>query len=317
MRNISANLTRVATVLFVSILLSANSIAAQRQEKLIRKADIPAEPFQIVSLKVKGKSVGLKRKFVGDDDWLKNFEVEVKNTSEKQIVYLTVEVFFPAMETLSFPLVTPLRFGKMPATPEEASTIKGIAPGKSVKLIFDEQLYENVKSDLKSKTGGRYAYDHVELRLGMTIFSDDTMWSEGQTLRRDPANPLRWKIAISPDDVLLLDSQLRYGSSWQTRFRDASLLRAARRGTCVMRDGTDQYQCGIDRCQFFNEPCYIFYDSYLVHSSQERNNTELNIEYSSCLGPYCNYCGPSQLVYKARYDPSCTWTADERPQIIG
>lgn len=315
MKKSPVGLSRLITALSTCLLLSASVVAAQRQEKELRKVEIPGEPFQLVSLKVKGRAVALKRKFVGDADWLKDFEVVVKNVSEKQIVYLTVEVFFPATETLPYPLVVPLRFGKMPESPEEIASLKGLAPGKSAKLVFDGQLFENVMGDLSSKTGGKYTYDSVELRVGMTVFSDDTMWSEGQTMRRDPSKPGRWRAADSPDDILSFVSPVTEVFGKQARFQEASLLKTTQATGCVMKETTDHYQCGYDRCDLYpTNPCYVYYDSYIISSIQTRNNWKLDTEYSSCTGSVCNWCGSSQPVNKTRYDPSCTWTSEERPQ---
>lgn len=273
MRNTSAKLSRLATALFACLLLSASAVAAQRQEKELRKMDIPGEPFQLVSLKVKGREVGVRRKFVGDDDWLKDFEVEVKNTSEKQIVYLEVEIIFPATETLLHRLIASLRFGRMPESPEETASLKGLAPGKSAKLVFDEQLFENVMGDLSSKTGGRYAYDSVEIRVGMTVFGDDTMWSEAQIMRRDPTTPGRWRAVDLPDNIPPSVSLFTEVFGKQARFQEASLLKPTQAAGCVMEVTTDHYQCGYDRCDLHpTNPCYVSYSSYLLSPIQNRNN---------------------------------------------
>jgi hypothetical protein len=85
-------------------------------KKVVHKENDHTSPVELSALKHKGKTVDFNRAFAAvGDDWLKNLSVEVKNVSNREIVYLKVELNFPSGDSDDRVLVTYIEYGKRPS----------------------------------------------------------------------------------------------------------------------------------------------------------------------------------------------------------
>jgi hypothetical protein len=162
------------------------------EKKVVRKENDPTSPVEIGQLKHKGKPVNFNRAFDADagDDWLKDLSVEVKNVSDRPIIYLKIELNFPSDDSEDRALVTYLEYGKQPTEGDAAAPdFKPLRPGETITLSVPEWVPGAVRRSLqKEGSGSALKLNRVKVYANQAWFDKDTMWMLGTTFRRDPAN---------------------------------------------------------------------------------------------------------------------------------
>jgi hypothetical protein len=187
-------LTAEAFVLGVQAQNGAPTLPAQRARTLNKKF-LPKEPVEIVGVKTAGQAVKFGGAFKASEDWLKGLTLNLKNISDKPIVYIAVDVRVDGTVTPRRRSAVTMTYGQRPTGPAASgsSAQRAIAPGESVEIIFTDALYDNLRT-LVQQDGSdvSHALDEAELKVDFIIFEDDSAWGNGRTLRRNPNNPAKW-----------------------------------------------------------------------------------------------------------------------------
>lgn len=184
------------SVLPMTSLWPVTTTTQQDKERMVKKKSWRNEPLEISKLKIRGKLTDLNKKFVEEDDWLRGFSVEVKNTSSKTITYIELDLEFPALSgsTGERPSLDHLLYGEYPAPPGEATTPHSdqppLLPGETANLTFMD--YDGLREFL-NQTGKPASIKQLDIGISTVIFSDGTKWEGGQIFHRDPDNPNRWR----------------------------------------------------------------------------------------------------------------------------
>jgi hypothetical protein len=195
--------SRRSIVLVMSLLLVSMSmfvstfhgLAGQVKEREIKKLNWPKEPVKIGKVKAKGSVVTIGEKFRADDDWLKGLTFSVKNSSDKTITYLEIELSFPREKSAPEDPDAHDRiiYGQYPVLPGETATLHPdqppIRPGDTVDIILKD--YEGIREFLNN-THYPLSISRLEVSVGDVVFDDGTKWSGGGLFRRDPHNPGGW-----------------------------------------------------------------------------------------------------------------------------
>ena len=182
-----------ATIWAVSSSLSVGitSASAQDTERSLNKTEsYDNEPLTIVGIKASNRSVKPGEKFSGNNDWLKNASIRVQNSSEKDIVYIEIDLNFPETKTSGNEISYRLKLGHRPGAHDTNPPLLLKANDGAV-LNLDDDRYDQLVKVVEQRhpmSGIR----RVDMRLGFVIFSDGTAWSGGLFQRRDPNNPNRY-----------------------------------------------------------------------------------------------------------------------------
>jgi hypothetical protein len=183
----------VALAMLASTLLAVNSTAQQDQERLLEKQVHQKEPLRIKAIKGKKGDVNISKKFLDDNDWLKGLTFRLENISDKNIVFVRLEVEFPRSDDVP-PLVFDLQYGAglLPNDSPPANPVIPIKPGEDVVLSLSDADYEALQHLLG---GLKYpqSIKHAILDINMVIFDDGIMWNIGRLMKRDPNNPRHWR----------------------------------------------------------------------------------------------------------------------------
>ncbi|HZH89281.1 MAG TPA: hypothetical protein VEX70_01550 [Pyrinomonadaceae bacterium] len=188
----------IISLLVISVSMFAptfHGLAWQAKEREVKKLNWPKEPVKIGKLKAKGAIIVLGGKFRAEDDWLKGLTFSVKNTSEKTITYVEIELNFPREKGAQAEPDAHDRiiYGQYPALPGETSTPHPdqppIRPGETVDVVLKD--YDGVR-DFLNNTHYPAGIHQLEVSVGDVVFDDGTKWSGGGLFRRDPDNPGGW-----------------------------------------------------------------------------------------------------------------------------
>ena len=201
-------LTFVTVVMVAGLVLVVRGSSAQQpQERLLEKQVHEKEPLRIKAIKGKKGDILISKKFLDDSDWLKGLSFRLENISDKNIVFVQLEVEFPRSDDVP-PLVFTLQYGAG-LLPNDPSTANPIKPGEDVVLSFSDEDYgglQHLLGEMKyPKSIGR-----AILNLHMVIFDDGIMWNAGRLMKRDPNNPRHWRgienfpgIGSTPNELTL------------------------------------------------------------------------------------------------------------------
>jgi hypothetical protein len=166
-------------------------MAGQDVEKSLSKTEsYDNEPLRIVEVIAGNKSVKLGEKFHGDDDWIKNASIRVKNVSDKPIIYIEIDFNFPETKTSGNEMSYRLKLGHRPGAHDKNQPLQ-LKNGDETVLTLDGERYDQLVKFLEKRhpiSGIRKA----TIRIGFVIFADGTGWSGGLFHRRDPNNPNRY-----------------------------------------------------------------------------------------------------------------------------
>ena len=168
-------------------------------ERVINKRSWHNEPVRLMKLKVKEKPIGLKQKFLEEDDeWFRSLNIELKNVSNKPIVFINFTLIFARPEKYGTPIplegapyASDLRYGRDPLTPKATvppDELNPIMPGKTINLIVTSDIGDRAVASFK-KLNYSAGVKELWLVLGRVVFDDDTMWNAGNLFRRDPNSP--------------------------------------------------------------------------------------------------------------------------------
>jgi hypothetical protein len=200
--NMFQNFKRLFCRVFVAAFISAISVVVvegQTPERVVKKRNWHKEPVKVSKLKVKGHPVSPGRKFLEEDDnWFRDLNVDVKNISDKPILFLTFtlvlarpEKYGTATPLAGSPYASDLTYGQDPLLPGVAAPPDQpipIMPGDSVKLVLTSAAYDRITAslnELKYSAGVK----EIWLILGRVVFGDGTMWNAGHLLRPNPSSP--------------------------------------------------------------------------------------------------------------------------------
>jgi len=160
---------------------------------------LPDDPIKIVGVLYNGVEVktGLRAypadkpgvPFQAPDDWFNHLTVVLKNISAKNIVYATIQIFFPNTGAQNHVGELPrhaLRGGWQKDPSQEPILIE---PGKEFSLsLIDPERFDELKQIIEAKES-LSGLASVEVELGTVYFTDGTKWAGGVHYRPDFSAP--------------------------------------------------------------------------------------------------------------------------------
>ena len=117
--------------------------------------------------------------------------VQVENTSNKPIQYLTIEAKLPGVTD---PFM--LAYGEQPGKPA-ANAVALLQPGAKINLSVDQHACDLIKKRLLEINARSLAGNHATIKINGVIFNDQTAWFDGLPHVMEPNNPLQWNVVRS------------------------------------------------------------------------------------------------------------------------
>jgi hypothetical protein len=166
---------------------------AQSGEKNIKGLLQPNQPVEI-NVKVKGKAVKLNEKFEGETNWLRDIVLEVKNTSNKPIDFLRLDIDFPESRATGRLLLHQIFLGRRSdvASLSNKPPLR-LTPGESLTIPLASE-YERISRLIRVRYVSVETMNEINIALGEAMFDDGTLWSGGDIFMRNPDSnsPRKW-----------------------------------------------------------------------------------------------------------------------------
>jgi len=132
----------------------------------------------------------LDESFKENSDWLGRTSFQIENVSEKAIVNLTVNIWFPETRATGNVMVYPISFGNRPGSKFQIAAPFLLKPGEKLEVSLSEKY-----ADIARFVGQRGSIDsinQIQLQVSFIAFDDGTAWNAGTLMIPDPNNPDRY-----------------------------------------------------------------------------------------------------------------------------
>lgn len=184
--------------------------AGQKDERLVVDMSRLDSPVKIVLIKTSKRTIEHNKKFDDNDDWLRGLTLRVVNRSEKTITYLGVQLFWIRTkdQVSGLPAGWSLDYGfdprrLKPGEPAASPEISPLPPGEEAEIVLSDHEHDEINRFL-SVALFPSSRKKLELEVNVIGFSDETMWNNGNWLRRDPTSLGRpmpgWRLIDDPVD---------------------------------------------------------------------------------------------------------------------
>lgn len=198
---------------FSLILLLSFLCNGQEKIRKIEKRPAKNEPIELISSKVGNKNFNTENQVLADKDWLKNLKLNFKNISNKTIVYMEINLKIQPQGKLQYPIWLPLRFGQMPLSKSlessmnrDSAKLKVLKSGESVELSLTPKILDSVKQFMSENE--IEDIENVMVVSDFIVFNDDTAWSKGHKMLRNPDDDKKWDVVNdSQKDVSRLQNR--------------------------------------------------------------------------------------------------------------
>ncbi len=198
-------------VLSIFLLFSLFSYG-QEKVRTVEKASSSNGLLELVNLKVGEKIFDTENQVLAEKNWLKTLNFSLKNTSDKTMMHVGLELEIERTGKMKLPLRLPITFGQMPLkelslnskiTPETTRTLK---PNESATVSLKSKHYDALLRFMQENEIEDIA--RVKVFFEFIVFQDGTAWSKGHEMRQNPDNPNRWDvIGVWQKDVSLFQNR--------------------------------------------------------------------------------------------------------------
>jgi hypothetical protein len=189
MRRLSGHLVILAGCCCAALL----GASAQGGKVRLVEEKVYEGPVELVDLSVEGRAVKAKDRIIAGKDWLRSLKLDFKNTHGKSVVYMAVELEVAKTGSMEYPLRLPMRFGRLPESASHASNPpEKLAPGGRIKVALSEEMLDFLARFMREKQVEDI--EGVKIFVEFVVFDDDTAWSKGHSMRRDPNDPEKWVV---------------------------------------------------------------------------------------------------------------------------
>ncbi|HSE30089.1 MAG TPA: hypothetical protein VLA93_00780 [Pyrinomonadaceae bacterium] len=166
-------------------------LATQETQKTIKQRDHRVtDPIKIVGVSINSKPIDLNKEFTGDSNWLRGAEVRLKNTSNRNITYVEIHLYFPETRGARPEMLYWSGLGIKPAVPSIRPPLM-LPPGDEVTFRLGDEDYEGLVGFIGTRSN-LAALSKVELKIGFVVFDDLLGWQDGVYSRQDANHPRRW-----------------------------------------------------------------------------------------------------------------------------
>lgn len=178
------------------------ALPQKSDEKIIQRKSFSNEPFGFDGLSVKKAKIAPSVKFNARltaesgggpvEDWVENLGFTIKNTSNKRMIYINVELDFPETAVNGHPLMVydQLSIGIHPTAFGDAlrhAKPLALEPGDTTTASLSSDRLRLLKEFLASGKFQLADLTQVNIRIDHIIFDDGTKWSQGYQYKPNPA----------------------------------------------------------------------------------------------------------------------------------
>ena len=175
------------TLILLNWLITPLVVLGQTQLRVVHLRSYSDQPVEL-ELKIADEVIIGDKTFVAIDDWLKDLSWRMKNTSDKSIVCIEVELDFHGLGSSKAERVYTFRYGQKPDNQDANGEPKLLKPSERANFKLSDTEYNEIKQFVEQKQpseGVATVMSVVEMKIATVFFDDQSMWKDGKMLPRD------------------------------------------------------------------------------------------------------------------------------------
>ena len=269
-------------------------------------------PVQITEIKVQSKRVELDLPFQHSEDWLRDFSVVVKNTSDRPVLGLSLFLEWATDPTDDMPYIpeTLLYAGQQFMLGSEATGKKlFLNLGESVELFVEKSWWDTHNNHIAGTAHELHKQIPETIRRKATLkysyagFDADTIWIEGSYSHRDPNN----KDRFIPDDTQRKKiSQILRQYKEDARVIYASYAPNRRSPGCEKTSWVFLQDCTLTNCPNYPQGACAVSKVQTEDASPGWKRKNVSRECNRSVNQQILACGCCQTTVEMNYDSPCT-----------
>lgn len=181
---------RVLAIGFMCLLIIPLVVPGQTGMRVVHLLSYGNEPAKL-EFKIAEQTVVPQKPFIADDDWLKDLSWGMKNSSDKPIVWVEVNLDFHGLGNSEAERVYKYRYGQRPDAQDANGEPRLIKPGETANFKLSDAEYNELKQFVEQKQpseGISVVMSVVEMRIAAVFFEDKSMWKDGKLSRSESSN---------------------------------------------------------------------------------------------------------------------------------
>lgn len=205
---------------FGFVLLLTLFCFGQERIRQIEKKNTRNEPIELINSEVGNKVSNTENQVLADKDWLRNLKLNLKNISNKRIVYIEVELEIEPVGKMQHPLRLPIKFGKLPSlTNINDANSEVIRQNEYIKVSLKPYILDSLVQFMQKNEIAEI--ERVKVFFEFVVFDDGTAWSKGQQMRRNPTNGNQWDvIGNSQKEISILQNNSIFDPALISNWRE-------------------------------------------------------------------------------------------------
>lgn len=167
---------------------------ARDKKTIIRRLTLSKEPVEI-TFKLKGEPVNASKatraaegirteEFDGDEDWLKNLTLKLRNTSDKTITYIVLNLHFPEVTKNGRTALHQVFLGVDPDGKFQRAELQ-LEPNETIEVSLAER-YEGLKTLVGAGNSRIENVGKMWVEFNSAYFEDGTLFEAGTLFKRNP-----------------------------------------------------------------------------------------------------------------------------------
>lgn len=269
-------------------------------------------PVQVTEIRVKGKRVELDLPFLHTEDWLRDFSVVVKNTSDRAILGVSLNLEWATDPNDDIPYIpeTFIYAGQQFLRGSDGPGRKLVLnPGETIELFVEKSWWESHNNHIAGTAHATHKQIPETIRRSATLkydyvgFDPDSVWVKGNYAHRDPNNQNRF---IADEIQRKKISRILKQEGGQARVLKASYMPGGRLPGCQRFTNVTFTTCTLTNCP--GQPsgaCTVPRD--LTHDeSPGWKNRNVSKECTKVVGGEIVACGCCQTTSEIDSNQYCT-----------
>ena len=201
----------IAMGLYVAIgkNIDISKLFSQRGKVVSRDLLPRYSPIEIDDLRIGDTAISRSKYF--DEkriDWLKDFSFELKNQTNKKIVFIEVDLDFPETKSSGPEMSYRMNFGYLPRPSKDSKTKNIENSNSSINFTRENDIFVSLidkYSEIEKFIDSRDSMKNINrllIRFGVVIFEDGTMWSPSSGWYKPNPEFPEQSLKIDPPEII-------------------------------------------------------------------------------------------------------------------
>lgn len=185
--------------IFCLILLSSLFSYGQKNNPIVKENYEKNKIIDLTKTKIGDTGFDSVENISSNKNWLKDLKLQLKNISDKTIIYIELELEIKPLGEMERPLRLPIKYGQISSSSlvlnkklRKNDLVKKVLSNNTVDVSISKNTYNFLLNYMKEKKIDEIK--EVTVFFEFIVFEDGSGWSKGYEMKQDSENPQNWVV---------------------------------------------------------------------------------------------------------------------------